>query len=51
VEKVGWARPNSQGKVKFTNPTSGGELVHLFEVFYEVPEGWETKDGTGTEVT
>jgi hypothetical protein len=51
TEKVGWARPNSQGKVKFTNPTAGGEPAYLFEVFYEVPEGWETKDGTGREVT
>lgn len=51
IEEVGWARPNSQGKVKFTNPTAGGEPAYLFEVFYEVPEGWETKDGAGAEVT
>ena len=39
VQRVGWSRPNSEGRVKATNPTDGRTLGWSF---YVIPADWDS---------
>lgn len=46
MERVGWSRRGSTGRIKATDPESNAFLVWAFFV---VPKGWEGEQGEGAE--